>query len=39
MRHRGNGIHRQYLVQWLGYDDSEVFWMKANELANAPLVL
>ena len=39
IRHRGNGKHRQYLVQWLGYDDSEDFWMKADELTNAPLVL
>ena len=39
LRHRGNGKHRQYLVRWLGYDESKDCWMKADELTNAPLVL
>ena len=38
-KHRGYGKYRQYLVQWLVYDESEDFWMKAYELTNGPLVL
>ena len=38
-RHRGNGKHHQYLVKWLGYDESEDYWIKKDELTNVPLVL
>ena len=38
-RHRENSKRHQYLVRWLGYNESEDYWMKAEELTNLPLVL
>ena len=31
IRQRGNGKHRQYLVRWLAYDESEDCWMEEDE--------
>ena len=39
LRHRGNGKHRNCLVRWLGYDESEDCWMKADEISSTSLVL
>ena len=39
VRHRGNGKCCQYLVQWLGYDNSEDYWVNADKFTNATLVL
>ena len=36
VRHRGNGKRGQYLVRWLGYDESEYCCIKADELTNVP---
>ena len=35
VNHRGNSKCRQYLVRWLGYDESKDCWMEAKELTNA----
>ena len=33
-RYRENGKCCQYLVRWLGYDESKDYWMKAEKLTN-----
>ena len=39
VRHCGRPRHYQYLVHWVGYDESEDKWLPESELGNKPEVL
>ena len=37
--HQGRPRHYQYLVRWVGYNESKDMWLPEAELGNAPEVL